>query len=249
LGSPKLVVDISDGSVAQKMDYDAFGNIIEDSNSGFQPFGFAGGIYDLDTKLTRFGARDYDTQIGRWTAKDPILFAGGDTNLFGYVVNDPVNWIDITGLAIGDNPPPPPGYDPNTWTHGTWPNNGKDYLNDPDGNNWTIHPEDAKHWPHWDKTTNPGSKNTVQVPKGAGKPRPGQKKLKPTQSGSDPNAPNAEPWEPPSSNSQVIPLPLPSLPGRGGASAGRGSGLGGGGSCGGRPFPFPRLDPWGPYIF
>ncbi len=98
LGSPRLVVDINDGSVAQRMDYDTFGNVIEDSNPGFQPFGFAGGVYDLDTKLTRFGARDYDAEMGRWTAKDPILFAGGDTNLFGYVVNDPVNLIDPEGL-------------------------------------------------------------------------------------------------------------------------------------------------------
>ena len=35
--------------------------------------------------LVRFGARDYDPTIGRWTAKDPIDFAGGDTNLYGYV--------------------------------------------------------------------------------------------------------------------------------------------------------------------
>ncbi len=78
-----------------------------------------------------------------------------------------MNWFDPSGLAIGDYPPPPSGYDPNTWSHGKWPNNGKDCLTDPDGNSWTVHPEDGQHWPHWDKTTNPGSKNTVQVPTGA----------------------------------------------------------------------------------
>jgi len=31
--------------------------------------------------------------------KDPIGFAGGDTNLYGYVLNDPVNMIDPSGLA------------------------------------------------------------------------------------------------------------------------------------------------------
>ena len=73
--------------------------MITDTNPGFQPFGFAGGVYDRDTKLVRFGARDYDVETGRWTAKDPILFAGGDTNLYGYVLNDPVNFIDPEGLT------------------------------------------------------------------------------------------------------------------------------------------------------
>ena len=97
LGSVRLVVNAADGSVAQRIDYDGFGNIINDSNPGFQPFGFAGGIFDQHTKLTRFGARDYDAYSGRWTAKDPILFAGGDFNLYGYVANDPVNYIDPNG--------------------------------------------------------------------------------------------------------------------------------------------------------
>jgi RHS repeat-associated protein len=118
LGSPRLVVDIATNTVVQRMDYDVWGNVIQDSNPGFQPFGFAGGLYDRDTRLVRFGARDYDAETGRWTAKDPILFAGGDTNLYGYVLNDPVNWIDPNGLEIcaangqlitctdGQRPPP-----------------------------------------------------------------------------------------------------------------------------------------------
>jgi len=80
------------------MDYDEFGNVIYDSNPGFQPFGFAGGLYDSATKLLRFGARDYDAEIGRWTNRDPILFHGGLSNLYEYVVNDPVNRFDRHGL-------------------------------------------------------------------------------------------------------------------------------------------------------
>ena len=98
LGSPRLVVDVLSGEVVQRMDYDVFGNVTEDSNPGFQPFGFAGGLYDWATGLTRFGARDYDARTGRWTAKDPIGFAAGDTNLYAYVGNDPVNRIDPSGL-------------------------------------------------------------------------------------------------------------------------------------------------------
>ncbi|EDY87718.1 NHL repeat containing protein [gamma proteobacterium HTCC5015] len=97
LGSPRMVVNTADGAIAQQMSYDEFGQVVEDSNPGFQPFGFAGGIYDQHTKLTRFGARDYDAETGRWTTKDPIRFEGG-LNLFGYVANDPVNWVDIWGL-------------------------------------------------------------------------------------------------------------------------------------------------------
>ena len=77
LGSVRLVVDVRNGDIAQQLDYDAWGKVISDSNPGFQPFGFAGGLYDSATGFTRFGARDYDAETGRWTAKDPILFAGG----------------------------------------------------------------------------------------------------------------------------------------------------------------------------
>jgi len=64
--------------------------------------GFAGGLYDHDTKLTRFGYRDYDAETGKWTAKDPIRFNGGDINLYGYVLNDPVNFVDSEGLAVSN---------------------------------------------------------------------------------------------------------------------------------------------------
>jgi RHS repeat-associated protein len=97
LGSVRLVVDTSTGAIVQRLDYDEFGQIVQDTTPGFQPFGFAGGLYDPDTKLTRFGARDYDAFAGRWTTKDPIGFGGG-SNTFGYAANDPVNWIDATGL-------------------------------------------------------------------------------------------------------------------------------------------------------
>jgi RHS repeat-associated protein len=98
LGSPQLVVDVATGTVAQRMDYDEFGKVINDTSPGFQPFGFAGGLYDRDTKLVRFGARDYDVDTGRWTAKDPIDFGAGDMNLYGYTTNDPINRVDPVGL-------------------------------------------------------------------------------------------------------------------------------------------------------
>ncbi|MFM6929014.1 MAG: RHS repeat-associated core domain-containing protein, partial [Bdellovibrio sp.] len=82
-----------------RIDYNDIGGVVSDTNPGFQPYGFAGGMYDYQTGLVKFGAREYDGESGRWTSKDPIRFDGGDTNLFGYVENDPVNWIDPEGTT------------------------------------------------------------------------------------------------------------------------------------------------------
>ena len=98
LGSPRLVVNAATGAVDEQMNYDEFGNVLLDSNAGFQPFGFAGGLKDPYTGFVRFGARDYNPVVGRWTAKDPIRFAGGDTDLYGYVLDDPINLVDPGGL-------------------------------------------------------------------------------------------------------------------------------------------------------
>jgi RHS repeat-associated protein len=103
LGSVRLVVNVADGTVAQRMDYDAWGNVLVDTAPGFQPFGYAGGLYDRDTGLVRFGARDYDAVTGRWTAKDDLLFDAGQDNLYVYVNSDPINSIDPTGnLTSGE---------------------------------------------------------------------------------------------------------------------------------------------------
>ncbi|MFN2443289.1 MAG: RHS repeat-associated core domain-containing protein [Thermoanaerobaculia bacterium] len=97
LGSVKYVIDVATGAIAQAIVYDEFGRILQDTNPGLQPFAFAGGVFDREIELVRFGARDYEPAMGRWTAKDPSLFAGGDTNLYGYTFNDPVNFIDREG--------------------------------------------------------------------------------------------------------------------------------------------------------
>jgi RHS repeat-associated protein len=80
-------------------DYDVQGNPTFVSGApDFQPFGFAGGLYDPDTGLVRFGARDYDGRPRRCTRKDPIGFDGVDLTLYRYVLGDPVNLLDRQGL-------------------------------------------------------------------------------------------------------------------------------------------------------
>ena len=99
LGSPRMVVNVLDSTdVAFSAEYTAFGErTVTAGAADFLPFGFAGGVFDPDTGLVRFGARDYDPVVGRWTSKDPIVFAGGQTNLYVYVGNDPINAIDPEG--------------------------------------------------------------------------------------------------------------------------------------------------------
>jgi hypothetical protein len=126
-------------------------------------------------------------------------------NTYIYTANNPINSADLYGLAVGDYPPPPPGYDAETWKTNQW-DNGKWALTDPDGNNWTIHPEDKGHWRHWDKTNSNG-KSEGQWPPNSKKPWPGQKKPKPDQCPVDPNE-DAEPWVPPIPE-LVPPIPAP----------------------------------------
>ncbi len=104
VGSPIYVVNVADANdVLLDADYDEWGKVTSYkvngvANAGWPlPFGFAGGLYDEDTGLVRFGARDYDPEVGRWTSKDPILFGGGQANVYVYVHNDPVNFVDPRG--------------------------------------------------------------------------------------------------------------------------------------------------------
>lgn len=97
VGSVRLVVD-TNGAIAERLDYDAFGNVITDSSPDFQPLGFEAGLLDRDVGFTRFGARDYDPVPGRWTVRDPILFAGRQGSLYAFVGSDPINRVDEAGL-------------------------------------------------------------------------------------------------------------------------------------------------------
>jgi RHS repeat-associated protein len=95
VGSPRALVNVVTGAVSSEARFDAFGRAVVGSPDA--TLGFAGGIHDPETGLIRFGARDYAPELGRWTAPDPSLWGGMQTNLYAYVHGDPVNAIDPTG--------------------------------------------------------------------------------------------------------------------------------------------------------
>ncbi len=102
VGTLRVVTDAA-GNIVKRIDYDSFGNIINNTNPAvIIPFGFAGGLHDRDTGLVRFGFRDYDPDIGRFSARDPMRFGGGDTDLYGYVRGNPSTYVDPNGLTWCD---------------------------------------------------------------------------------------------------------------------------------------------------
>jgi len=49
--------------------------------------------------LYHYRARAYSGELGRFAQNDPIDFSAGDYNLYRYVGNNPVNWVDPLGLC------------------------------------------------------------------------------------------------------------------------------------------------------
>jgi RHS repeat-associated protein len=101
LGSPRAVVDAA-GAVVESIAHDEWGNVIGYdvvTSDGYRPipFGFAGGLYDEATEQVRFGARDYDPEVGRWASKDPLGFDYRHGNFGMYTINDFMNFVDISG--------------------------------------------------------------------------------------------------------------------------------------------------------
>ncbi|MBK8812762.1 MAG: hypothetical protein IPN69_18805 [Acidobacteria bacterium] len=94
LGSTTALTD-SSGNVTSSAAYDSFGNATGNLATRYK---FTGREYDDFTGLHYYRARWYDGNLGRFISEDPIGFAGGDVNLYGYVGNGPLTSTDPSGL-------------------------------------------------------------------------------------------------------------------------------------------------------
>lgn len=110
VGSVFMVAD-DQGNEVKRIIYDSFGNVLIDTKEQlYLPLGFASGLTDKDTGLVHFGFREYDPEVGRFTAQDPLGYGGGDVDVYGYCWDDPINFVDREGLKgkSGDDSPSMP---------------------------------------------------------------------------------------------------------------------------------------------
>ncbi|MDH3976860.1 MAG: hypothetical protein OEV42_21575, partial [Deltaproteobacteria bacterium] len=97
LGSVMALTDGSGAKVGSSYGYDSFGNLVKGTLD--KNYTYTGREWDKEAGLYYYRARFYDPETGRFISKDPIGFAGGDVNLYSYVQQNPVNWVDPWGLA------------------------------------------------------------------------------------------------------------------------------------------------------
>ncbi|WP_413935409.1 RHS repeat domain-containing protein [Nitrospira sp. BLG_1] len=108
------VTDLTDstGVTAKSYSYDAYGNILESPGTLDQPYTYTGREFDAESGFYYYRARYYDSTIGRFLGKDPLMLGGGDTNFYRYVRSNPVNRNDALGLTTMSMPRPIPGLPP-----------------------------------------------------------------------------------------------------------------------------------------
>ena len=96
LGSTVALTD-SAGAVPTTYTYEPFGASTVGGAASANPMGFTSREHD-GTGLIFYRSRYYDPNLHRFTAEDPIGFAGGDVNLQTYVSNSPTMLTDPYGL-------------------------------------------------------------------------------------------------------------------------------------------------------
>ena len=99
LGTVRDIIDDT-GGLIDHIDFGSFGQVLYESDSAAgDRFKFTGREFEPLLGMYHYRARFYDPQLGRFISQDPLSFAAGDSNLYRYVGNDPLNAIDPYGLA------------------------------------------------------------------------------------------------------------------------------------------------------
>jgi len=98
LGSIRAVID-ENNSVISGQDYDAWGYLLQNReyHSDGSVYKFTGKERDPESKYDYFGARYYDSRIGRWGTTDPLMEKHFDFSPYNYVLDNPLIFYDPDG--------------------------------------------------------------------------------------------------------------------------------------------------------
>lgn len=104
LGSIRATINGTDGSVASYDDYYPFGMVMDNRSASFgnpdTRYKFTGKERDIETGYDYFGARYYDSRIGRWLSVDPLAEKYPGWSTYNYVANNPLKYFDSDGRGI-----------------------------------------------------------------------------------------------------------------------------------------------------
>ncbi|PUA26358.1 MAG: hypothetical protein B0W54_21540 [Cellvibrio sp. 79] len=98
LGTPQLLLDVQQ-QIVWSVNQSPFGEVTVEGNIE-QPLRFPGQYADAETGYSYNYFRDYDPTLGRYIESDPIGLEAG-VNTFGYVLGNPIGFIDVYGLEVG----------------------------------------------------------------------------------------------------------------------------------------------------
>jgi RHS repeat-associated protein len=102
IGSVRKIVNTT-GTTLDALTYDSYGNVLsETSPTNGDRFKYTRRELDSEIGLQYNRARSYSAVVGRWTRQDPLGFPAGDFNLYRYVANQPLLYVDALGTHKGD---------------------------------------------------------------------------------------------------------------------------------------------------
>jgi RHS repeat-associated protein len=103
LGSIRVVVDEA-GNILSSDDYDPWGMILNGRSTDnaylSAKYKFTGKERDVETGYDYFGARYYDSRIGRWPVVDPLFEKYPGISPYAYSLNNPVTNFDTNGKVV-----------------------------------------------------------------------------------------------------------------------------------------------------
>jgi RHS repeat-associated protein len=106
-GNVTALVNAADGTESARYEFGPFGEPLRITGpmGKVNPLRFSTQFADDWTGDLKYLHRDYHADLGRWLSRDPIEEAGG-MNVYGMLDNDPINFVDLYGLAGEPTTPP-----------------------------------------------------------------------------------------------------------------------------------------------